>query len=355
MDSIKTCLSFILIFIFYGAIAQEAGQHLSFEKKNINLGEVYDKDGSRTALFKFTNTGSEAALIDKIETSCGCTTAEYPTDTIFPGQNGIIKVLYNSLGQKNGGFTNIIKVLLDNGDEYGLIIRGKVMPTTIELFPYKCGKARLDGRGIDFGMILDGKQKAKTLKILNTSDEDVNIDFNDKPDHIDIKTNQGSIKPNEKLALNINYNTEKSENIGIVVDTFHLNVDSKSCQLRCLAIIKEDFSQLSEKKRKNAPSININKTDYNLGHISSDTTYNIPFIIENKGKSKLIIRKIENFCTQMNVEIEKRKIKPGEKAKLNIIYKPQRNNECKQTTITVISNDPEKDWVRLKIKGIVTK
>ena len=49
--------------------------------------------------FKFKNAGNAALIISQATGSCGCTIPEYPKDPIKPGEEGVIKVKYNSEGQ----------------------------------------------------------------------------------------------------------------------------------------------------------------------------------------------------------------------------------------------------------------
>ncbi|GAB3314002.1 hypothetical protein GCM10027299_01610 [Larkinella ripae] len=50
--------------------------------------------------FKFKNEGEFPLIINNIQTSCGCTTPEWPKKPIEPGQEGSIRVLFNSQGKR---------------------------------------------------------------------------------------------------------------------------------------------------------------------------------------------------------------------------------------------------------------
>ena len=62
--------------------------------------------------FKFKNTGNAALIISQATGSCGCTVPEYPKDPIKPGEEGVIKVKYNSEG--HGGMISKTVTLLAN-------------------------------------------------------------------------------------------------------------------------------------------------------------------------------------------------------------------------------------------------
>jgi hypothetical protein len=60
--------------------------------------------------FKFRNTGKSDLVITEVSTSCGCTVPSYPKNAIRPGEEGIVKVAFNSRG-KRGYQTKSVVVL----------------------------------------------------------------------------------------------------------------------------------------------------------------------------------------------------------------------------------------------------
>lgn len=57
---------------------------------NINEGDVVEH------IFKFTNTGEAPLIISSAKGSCGCTVPEWPKEPIGVGEEGEIKVKFNS-------------------------------------------------------------------------------------------------------------------------------------------------------------------------------------------------------------------------------------------------------------------
>jgi hypothetical protein len=62
--------------------------------------------------FKFRNTGKTDLVITEVSSSCGCTVPSYPKTAIRPGQEGSIKVAFNSRGKK--GYQTKSVVVLAN-------------------------------------------------------------------------------------------------------------------------------------------------------------------------------------------------------------------------------------------------
>lgn len=81
---------------------------ITFEKNIHDFGKVMQ--GERLSYtFKFKNTGKSNLIIDRAESSCGCTTTTPPKTPIRPGESGQIKVIFDSKTKK-GQETNVIVV-----------------------------------------------------------------------------------------------------------------------------------------------------------------------------------------------------------------------------------------------------
>jgi hypothetical protein len=92
-----------LSFISFSAIAQE----FKFEEEVINYGKI-EKDSDGERVFVFTNVGEEPIVIQRIQSSCGCTVPKKPEKPIMPGEKGEIKVSYAT--NRVGGFSKSITI-----------------------------------------------------------------------------------------------------------------------------------------------------------------------------------------------------------------------------------------------------
>ncbi|SKB89139.1 Protein of unknown function [Parapedobacter luteus] len=71
---------------------------LEVENDAYDFGKI--KEGEKVEHeFKFTNTGTSPLIISNVQASCGCTTPEYSKNPIAPGDEGMVKVVFNSAGQ----------------------------------------------------------------------------------------------------------------------------------------------------------------------------------------------------------------------------------------------------------------
>jgi len=98
----KVIFSFVLlIFAAFTMQAQDAqpvpadpnAPEISFDKTVHDYGTIVQgSDG--TCEFKFTNTGKEPLILQKPQSSCGCTVPTWPQEPILPGKSDVIKVTY---------------------------------------------------------------------------------------------------------------------------------------------------------------------------------------------------------------------------------------------------------------------
>lgn len=101
---------------------------LTFKTLKIERLEI-PYDSKEPFVFEFKNTGKEPVLVTNVQTSCGCTAAEKPTEPVAPGAQSKIVVTYDT--KRVGNFTKTITVTTNSGDPVVLTITGSVMPAPI--------------------------------------------------------------------------------------------------------------------------------------------------------------------------------------------------------------------------------
>jgi hypothetical protein len=83
-------------------------------------------DSKDLFIFEFKNNSKKPATIQGVQTSCGCTAAEKPTEPVQPGKKSKISVSYDT--KRVGSFTKTITVTSDVSEPIVLTIRGTVLP-----------------------------------------------------------------------------------------------------------------------------------------------------------------------------------------------------------------------------------
>ena len=135
-------IKFLIICVLFGVLISCGQQPKTHETKaqtedTINFPEIkFDTavfdfgtilEGEQVSyVFKFQNLGKADLLIQKVETSCGCTVPEYDKKPVKVGENGSIKVRFDSHG-KDGQQYKTIKVISNCKDNiFDLVIKGVV-------------------------------------------------------------------------------------------------------------------------------------------------------------------------------------------------------------------------------------
>lgn len=93
-----------------------------FEEMDYDFGKI-DQNTENKKMFKFTNTGKEALVIENAKGSCGCTVPKYPKKPIQPGETGEIEVVYKPGKQK--GVQNKTVTLTANTEPSNTILKIK--------------------------------------------------------------------------------------------------------------------------------------------------------------------------------------------------------------------------------------
>ena len=107
----------VLLFLSFSLNAQE----FKFQEEVIDYGKI-DKGSDGAKVFIFKNIGDQPIIINKIQSSCGCTVPKKPEKPIMPGEDGEIKVSYDT--KRVGGFSKSITIL-SNAKNSRKIIRIK--------------------------------------------------------------------------------------------------------------------------------------------------------------------------------------------------------------------------------------
>ena len=132
MKKIKTISALLLLALTLVSCGQEEGKRaggdaiITFADTIYEYGEIPFK-GNGECEFVFRNTGKTPLVLTHVKSTCGCTIPEWPSEPIKAGEQGIIKVGYDT--QRVGTFNKSIYVYSNasNGVQK-LYIRGRVNP-----------------------------------------------------------------------------------------------------------------------------------------------------------------------------------------------------------------------------------
>jgi hypothetical protein len=346
----------VLLFFAVSVHSQQVGPHISFDKQEHNFGELKESQGVAKHVFEFTNTGNEPLILNSVRASCGCTTPRYSREPVLPGARGTVQVNFNPKG-RSGPFRKHITIA-SNAQESTVIlhIKGSVLPgekSLEEIYRYKMSDIRLKRRNIYIPKIGPKEQKSGEVEIVNVSGNPVNIAFKNVPDFIKMETVPEKLNPGDKGVIKATFDAATVNDWGSVNKWILFSTDGQSYSNRMVvsANIQEDFSKLSSEELASAPKASFSESRYDFGSIQPGQVVEHDFVLENKGKSDLIIRKVSASCGCTAVKPSKTLIKPGEQVPIKVKFNSRGRSGQQNKTVTVITNDPKNFKSILWIKG----
>jgi hypothetical protein len=131
-EAMKHLFFALALILGFGVSAQETQKKEATQTKGITFTklEIDRKDipyGSEELfVFEFKNDAKIPAIIQGVQTSCGCTAADKPAEPIKPGKKSQISVKYDT--KRVGQFTKTITITSNVSEPIILTIKGNVLP-----------------------------------------------------------------------------------------------------------------------------------------------------------------------------------------------------------------------------------
>jgi len=349
----------ILSAIFISGFSQSRNPSISFKSTTHDFGTIREEGGKVTHKFEFVNTGGGPLIIQNVTATCGCTAPDWTKQPVPPGGTGFVAATYNPTGRPNA-FTKYLYV--DSNAEQGrakLTIKGIVTPkprTIEDDYRYSMGGLRLKANHLAFGNVKNKEKKNYRLEVINNSDQQLKLGFSHIPAHMEMKFEPEVLKPGEKGYIVASYDAARKNDWGMVIDRANVTVNGTSDRNYRLVIsanIIEDFSNLSATELANAPEVTVDDPEVNFGKIEQNEKFEHDFVLTNTGNSTLYIRKIKASCGCTAVQPEKKQVEPGESVKIKTIFNSAGKRGNQNKNVTIITNDPKRSNLILRIRGEV--
>ncbi len=356
---IKTLIG-IVFFVFAATINSLAQPILSLSEPELNLGTIDEAHGKVFHSFSILNSGKDTLVISEISASCSCTSIQKYDNNLPPGVMGKFAIEFNPKNM-NGKFgkTITIKSNSQNGDQEIKIIGTVIQANTAYDYSgpfFQYGNLKFSSPKLSFDTIPDSKVAVDSILIVNVWNKSIKIEIDPYTGNAKFLMSVTEIAPNGFAYLVIKYNPTQKTEYGDFTERVQLNTNDSLMQKKQISIrgyIKEDFSLLSEIEKKNAPVLLIESVVFDFGEITQGKTVETSFLIENKGKSNLIFRKIKPACGCTSLNSEIKELKPGEKYTLKFKFSSQGKSGVQDKTIELITNDPKNPVKKLHIKGTI--
>lgn len=331
-------------------------QRISAKNEIIDCGNVL-YESPVTVKFELTNKGNELN-IDQVRVSCGCTTVDYPRQTIHRGDPFTVTATYDA--RQLGHFEKEVALFCNSSTKpFYLKMRGVVVEEANDFtgnFSYKVGGLMVDKNDVEFDDVNRGDYPVQLIHIRNNTAETVSPVIMHLPSYITATVSPTHIAPGKTGVASLKLDSRKLRDLGLTQTSVFLGKKpgekvSLDKEISVSAVLLPDFDNMSETQLANAPKINLSETTLNLGSFGDKSSKSGIIFIENTGRSELDIRSMQMFTSGMSVKLNKSKLKPGEQAKLKItVNKKQLRSARSKPRVLMITNDPTQPKVVVKVK-----
>ncbi len=346
------------------AVAAMAQPSICWLETEHDFGSFSDSLKTVTCQMRFVNTGDEPVVITQVKSSCGCTAAEYPRTPIAPGDTSAVELLYSSRNIPGEFEKNVWVYTNGNPSKTTLTVKGLVIgspESILEKYPVGEGAVRFSHASLPLGEVTKGRMREAYVAGYNTGDRPMNTTVEGLPPHIKARVLPDTIMSGHLVTVSFFYDSWRAplwglntDSVTIVTRSLADSTDVQTLPFSIMAQVKEDFSKLTDKERRNAPDAVFSTDKLDFGTLTGDEAVTRSFTIKNEGKNNLIIRRLyipeENITAQTDIL----EVKKGKKATINVTV-----NGCKEamlnTTLTVISNDPYQPRQTVRLVGLSKK
>lgn len=274
---------------------------MKFTEEGWDFKEIKEEAGNVSHTFTFTNTGKEPFVIEKVTTTCGCTTPEYTKAPILPGQKGTLKVTFNPEGRP-GSFRKTITVTSNSSQNRNQIyIKGSVIPqprTPQEEFPVEVGGGlRIERQSVGLGYLPRGATKSVAIQYMNDSPVSISLGalYKSPNNYFRVVFAPETVPAGGRGLLTLTYDLRSEDIWGRTSDEFSITVDGKrmAAPFSATGIATDDYSAWTSAQIEAAAKADFSGQYYHFGDVRQGTRVRHDFTITNAGKAPLVIQYIK--------------------------------------------------------------
>ena len=335
---------------------------LLFEKDTHNFGHIDEEGGVVAHIFEATNTSKTTIEVEKIVTTCGCTTAEYDKKPIPAGGKFSFRVVFNPLARPGRIDKQIYVLASDSPNEIVLNIIGYVNArerTIEELYPFDMGGGlRLKSNFHAFGYLEHGKELTERIGYVNTSSKTISLNIAPTISSglLDISY-PTTIAAGEKGDIVLHYAIAAASDIyGTKRDIMQLIVDGTTSYytLSSQAIVVDNFDIMDD---ISAPMLVISKNIIKFGEVNcSNDVLEQRVVLTNEGASTLIVRIVESSSSAVECLAERDiAIAPGASHEIGVRLYASRIEDVDNpfsARVYIISNDPLRPMQSVRVNAL---
>ena len=334
-----------------------SAQRMIVTKGEVNCGKVLYQHPV-TAQFELRNKSSRHLKISNVETSCGCTTVDYPKDGVSGNDRFTISAVYNA--ETLGHFEKEVAVY-SNASRQPVYLKmtGEVVTEIHDYsstFPVDMGPFRLDRNNIEFDNVNRGDRPIQQIQIVNTGHAKYKPTVMHLPAYLKAEAIPVEIAPNQSGVVLLSLDSKLLRDYGLTQTALYMarypgDKVSDSTLINVSAVLLPDFKSMTKGQRAVAPVMRLSAATLDLGSFGGKDKLNGSIDISNTGKSRLNISSLQMFTNGLDVTLGKRQLDPGETTKLKVTaHRQQMMTDKRSPRVLMITNDPSNGKVVINIK-----
>lgn len=347
---------FFLLLLLSALMLQSSAQRVTAEQDIIDLGQVLFRNPA-VAEFILKNKGSDRLTIQKVRTSCGCTSVSFPHEEIAGGQQFKVSAVYDA--QTMGHFQKQIGIYTNASSKpIVLTLRGVVVDEVVDYsgdYPYEVGSLRTDCKTIEFDDVSSGDRPLKKIHIMNASDRTVQPVMMHLPNYLSAQISPSKLAPGKSGVATIMLESEHLRDFGLTQTTIYLGEKpgdkvSQEKSLEVSAILLPSNFDTEMEGSGVGPKIHLSTTNLMLSQPANKNKRKAEILIENIGNAPLEISRLQMFTVGLQVSLSGKVVQPGKSVKLKVSG-DIRELKALQTKprVLMITNDVEQPKVIINI------
>ena len=334
-----------------------------------DFGTFPESVGKVTGVMKFVNTGDSALSITRVRPTCGCTTSEFSSTTVAPGDTASISITYSAVGHP-GQFKKDVYVYTTGEPHRSVVaVKGKVIgsaSTVSEQYPVAVDELRLERASVPLGDITRGKTRMAYVGMYNTSLDSMVVTFGATATGIIPQALPDTVAPGSSATVTVFLDSSDAPLWGlntypftIVATPLHGTTASGSAEVSVMAVVRENFDRLTPKERAEAPvaSLEANKADFaTINRNGNPITRQLR--LTNTGRNPLLLRRIYTLAPGIEATAPVQKLKSGKSTIITVTVDPQKldpDDTMLNARINVITNDPANPVQMIRAVGLLQK
>lgn len=217
---------------------------------------------------------------------------------------------------------------------------------------------------ISWGNTFLGETNTRMIKIYNPTDNIINL--KGVIEHPDFKISSKTCHPDEWLEKGINiparsldsiyftFYTADTNNLGYYHEEIRFEIDrlEQYQHFVLTANVLEKF-EITTGQEVNVPIVETDSIEYDFGKMYEGQKRTTSFLLKNKGKKPLIIRKIETSCGCTVPRLIERVVQPDHSTLIEIEFRARGKSGKQYKTITLYCNDPRQPVVTFTIQCFI--